>query len=209
MRYGNGTVELIVSDDGRGQRRRRRQRARARRHARARVRLRGRARSGAAGRRRLPAPCDTPGDVNLDETGATTLTFLFTDIEGSTALLRRLRDGYGAVFEDHRRLLRDAWEAHGGRELDNEGDSFFVAFRRPRQAVDAAVAAQRALAGHPWPDGRRRARPDRRAHRRGDAGRRPLRRPRRPPRGSDLRRRPRRAGAALGDDALAARGRRA
>ena len=90
--------------------------------------------------------------MNLDETGATTLTFLFTDIEGSTALLRKLREGYGEVFEDHTRLLREAWEAHGGRELDNEGDSFFVAFRRPRHAVDAAVAAQRALAGHTWPD---------------------------------------------------------
>jgi DNA-binding NarL/FixJ family response regulator/class 3 adenylate cyclase len=90
--------------------------------------------------------------VTLDESGATTLTFLFTDIEGSTALLRRLRDAYGPVFEDHTRLLREAWEAHGGRELDNEGDSFFVAFRRPRQAVDAAVSAQRALAGHPWPE---------------------------------------------------------
>jgi DNA-binding NarL/FixJ family response regulator/class 3 adenylate cyclase len=88
-----------------------------------------------------------------DETGTTTLTFLFTDIEGSTALVRRLRDDYGAVFEDHKRLLRDAWDASGGRELDAEGDSFFVAFRRPRHAVDAAVAAQRALAGHAWPGG--------------------------------------------------------
>ncbi len=90
--------------------------------------------------------------MTLDEAGTTTLTFLFTDIDGSTALLRKLRDDYGAVFEDHRRLLRDAWETHGGRELDNEGDSFFVAFRRPRHAVDAAVAAQRALAGHSWPE---------------------------------------------------------
>jgi DNA-binding NarL/FixJ family response regulator/class 3 adenylate cyclase len=88
-----------------------------------------------------------------DETGTTTLTFLFTDIEGSTALVRRLRDDYSAVFEDHKRLLRDAWDASGGRELDAEGDSFFVAFRRPRHAVDAAVAAQRALAGHAWPGG--------------------------------------------------------
>ncbi len=88
-----------------------------------------------------------------DETGTTTLTFLFTDIEGSTALVRRLRDDYSAVFEDHKRLLRDAWDASGGRELDAEGDSFFVAFRSPRHAVDAAVAAQRALAGHAWPGG--------------------------------------------------------
>jgi DNA-binding NarL/FixJ family response regulator/class 3 adenylate cyclase len=90
--------------------------------------------------------------VTLDDPGTETLTFLFSDIEGSTALVRKLRDSYGTVFEDHNRLLRDAWEACGGRELDAEGDSFFVAFRRPRHAVDAAVAAQRALAAHSWPD---------------------------------------------------------
>jgi DNA-binding NarL/FixJ family response regulator/class 3 adenylate cyclase len=91
--------------------------------------------------------------VTLDETGTTTLTFLFSDVEGSTALLRSLRDGYQAVIGDHERLLRSAWADCGGRELDADGDSFFVAFRRPRQAVEAAVAAQRALAAHPWPDG--------------------------------------------------------
>jgi DNA-binding NarL/FixJ family response regulator/class 3 adenylate cyclase len=91
--------------------------------------------------------------VTLDETGATTLTFLFSDIEGSTALVRKLRDDYGNVMNDHKRLLRTAWEDCGGRELDSDGDSFFVAFRRPRQAVDAAVAAQRALAAHEWPEG--------------------------------------------------------
>jgi DNA-binding NarL/FixJ family response regulator/class 3 adenylate cyclase len=91
--------------------------------------------------------------VNLDETGTTTLTFLFSDVEGSTALLRRLRDGYAAVLGDHSRLLRAAWAAVDGRELDADGDSFFVAFRRPLQAVDAAVAAQRSLAAHEWPDG--------------------------------------------------------
>jgi DNA-binding NarL/FixJ family response regulator/class 3 adenylate cyclase len=91
--------------------------------------------------------------VNPDETGTTTLTFLFSDVEGSTALLRQLRDGYTAVMGDHERLLREAWADTGGRELDADGDSFFVAFRRPRQAVDAAVAAQRALAAHPWPEG--------------------------------------------------------
>ena len=54
---------------------------------------------------------------------------------------------------DHERLLRAAWADAEGRELDADGDSFFVAFRRPRQAVDAAVAAQRALAAHDWPEG--------------------------------------------------------
>ncbi len=91
--------------------------------------------------------------MNLDETGTTTLTFLFSDVEGSTALLRRLREGYTSVMADHGRLLRSAWADADGRELDADGDSFFVAFRRPRQAVDAAVAAQRALAAHDWPEG--------------------------------------------------------
>ncbi len=92
--------------------------------------------------------------MNPDESAATTtLTFLFSDVEGSTALLRRLRDAYGAVMGDHERLLRAAWADAEGRELDADGDSFFVAFRRPRQAVEAAVAAQRALAAHDWPHG--------------------------------------------------------
>ncbi|HEX6679510.1 MAG TPA: response regulator [Gaiellaceae bacterium] len=91
--------------------------------------------------------------MTVDETGTATVTFLFSDVEGSTALLRSLRDDYAAVIGEHERLLRDAWAACGGRELDADGDSFFVAFRRPRQAVDAAVAAQRALAEHSWPDG--------------------------------------------------------
>jgi DNA-binding NarL/FixJ family response regulator/class 3 adenylate cyclase len=89
----------------------------------------------------------------MDQTGTTTITFLFSDVEGSTALLRRLRDSYGAILGEHQRLLREAWEQAGGQELDADGDSFFVAFRRPKQAVDAAVSAQRALAGHDWPEG--------------------------------------------------------
>jgi DNA-binding NarL/FixJ family response regulator/class 3 adenylate cyclase len=91
--------------------------------------------------------------VTIDETGTSTLTFLFSDVEGSTALVRKLRDGYGPVMADHARLLREAWAACGGREVDAEGDSFFVAFRRPRHAVEAAVAAQRALGACAWPDG--------------------------------------------------------
>ena len=91
--------------------------------------------------------------VTTDDAGTATLTFLFSDVEGSTALLRKLRDGYTAVMGDHERLLRDAWARTGGRELDADGDSFFVSFHRPRQAVDAAITAQRALAGHDWPDG--------------------------------------------------------
>jgi class 3 adenylate cyclase len=79
-----------------------------------------------------------------------TVTFLFTDIEGSTALLRMAGEDYGTLLEQHRRLLRAAFAAHAGREVDTQGDSFFVAFAGPAQAVGAAVDGQRALAAHPW-----------------------------------------------------------
>jgi class 3 adenylate cyclase len=82
-----------------------------------------------------------------------TVTFLCTDIEGSTRLLQELGEGYLTVLSAHRRLLRAAFEAWGGREIDAQGDSFFVAFQRPPDAVAAAVAAQRALASHPGPEG--------------------------------------------------------
>ncbi|MGY1619238.1 ATP-binding protein [Geodermatophilus sp. SYSU D00691] len=80
-----------------------------------------------------------------------TVTFLFTDIEGSTRLLQEASRAYGDLLSEHRRLLRAAFTAHGGREVDTQGDSFFVAFRGPAQAVAAAVDAQRALAAHEWP----------------------------------------------------------
>jgi class 3 adenylate cyclase len=82
-----------------------------------------------------------------------TVTFLFTDIEGSTQLLRELGDGYGAVLGDERRILREAFTASGGAEIDAQGDAFFFSFTRARDAVAAAVAAQRALAAHEWPAG--------------------------------------------------------
>ena len=75
-----------------------------------------------------------------------TVTFLFSDIEGSTELSRRHGAAYGDVRAEHRRLLRAALEAHGGREIDAEGDGFFGVFERATDAVAAAVAAQRALA---------------------------------------------------------------
>ena len=90
--------------------------------------------------------------MTMDETPTATVTFLFSDVEGSTALLRKLREGYRAVMGRHEELMRAAWAEASGRELDADGDSFFVAFRRPREAVDAAVAAQRALAENDWPD---------------------------------------------------------
>ena len=82
-----------------------------------------------------------------------TVTFLFTDIEGSTRLLKQLRDRYGAVLAEHERILRNAFAEAGGQEIDTQGDAFFVAFSRAGDAVAAVVAAQRGLAVHPWPDG--------------------------------------------------------
>jgi class 3 adenylate cyclase len=81
-----------------------------------------------------------------------TVTFLFSDVEGSTHLLRRVGDDVFAVIRaDHRRLLRDAFADRGGREIDTAGDGFFVAFESARSAVAAAVTAQIALAAFTWP----------------------------------------------------------
>jgi peptide/nickel transport system substrate-binding protein len=90
---------------------------------------------------------------SVDELPIGTVTFLFTDIEGSTQLLKRLRDRYGGALEDHQRILRESFAEHGGHEIDTQGDSFFVAFRRAKDAVAAAIECQRALAQHAWPDG--------------------------------------------------------
>jgi peptide/nickel transport system substrate-binding protein len=82
-----------------------------------------------------------------------TVTFLFTDIEGSTALLKQVgRDRYDAVLAQHARVLQAAFAAHEGRVVDTQGDSFFVAFRTAADAVAAAVDAQRDLAAHKWPE---------------------------------------------------------
>jgi class 3 adenylate cyclase len=82
-----------------------------------------------------------------------TVTFLFTDIEGSTALLRELGEGYAEVLGQERRLLRETLAGAGGQEIDTQGDAFFFSFTRARDAVAGAVNAQRALAEHQWPDG--------------------------------------------------------
>src|SRR5229473_1636492 len=78
-----------------------------------------------------------------------TVTFLFTDIEGSTQLLHELGDGYPHVLSGHRRLLRTAFAESHGVEIDSQGDAFFVAFARADDAVAAARNGQRALAGTP------------------------------------------------------------
>lgn len=82
-----------------------------------------------------------------------TVTFLFTDIEGSTRLVQQLGARYPDVLAAHQRILRDIFERHGGHEIDTQGDSFFVAFDRARNAVEAAIEGQRALDAHDWPEG--------------------------------------------------------
>ena len=83
-----------------------------------------------------------------------TVTFVFTDLEGSTALVKELGDGYGEVLSQHRRIVRARFGAAGGIEIDTQGDAFFYAFPRAREAVGAAVAVQRAHAEAEWPSGR-------------------------------------------------------
>ncbi len=82
-----------------------------------------------------------------------TVTFLFTDIEGSTRLLQQLGNRYADVLADYRRLLHDAVQDRGGLEVDNQGDAFFFAFSSARDAVAAAVTAQQAISTHAWPRG--------------------------------------------------------
>ena len=82
-----------------------------------------------------------------------TTTFLFTDIEGSTALLRRLGDRYPEVLGTHRMLIRAAVQRAGGREVDTQGDAFFFTFPGCGLALKAAVDIQTSLAQHDWPEG--------------------------------------------------------
>jgi class 3 adenylate cyclase len=74
-----------------------------------------------------------------------TVTFLFTDIEGSTRLLHELGDDYAAALEEHRRILREAFARHGGVEVDTQGDAFFVVFAKASDALAAARDGQAAL----------------------------------------------------------------
>jgi predicted ATPase/class 3 adenylate cyclase len=92
--------------------------------------------------------------LTLTNLPAGTVTFLFTDIEGSTKLLKQLgANRYGKVLTDQRHILRRAFKQFNGTEIDTQGDSFFVSFPRATQAVAAVVEIQRALAAHDWPEG--------------------------------------------------------
>jgi class 3 adenylate cyclase len=82
-----------------------------------------------------------------------TVTFFFTDIEGSTGIAERLGDGWPTVLANHNRLVRGAFAEKGGLEFGTEGDAFFVVFREARDAVAAAAATQRALVAYKWPEG--------------------------------------------------------
>ena len=82
-----------------------------------------------------------------------TVTFLFTDLEGSTGLALRMGDLWHGILMEHRRLVRAAVAESDGSEIDCRGDEFFVAFEDPAAAAEAAVSAQRGIAEHPWPEG--------------------------------------------------------
>jgi class 3 adenylate cyclase len=90
--------------------------------------------------------------VGVPELPRGTVTFVFTDIEDSTELLKRLGDAYAELLSGHRRIVRDAFAASEGIEMDTQGDAFFFVFSRARDAVAAAVGAQRAHAAAAWPD---------------------------------------------------------
>ena len=94
----------------------------------------------------------TPRSAALQQSG--TITFLFTDIEGSTHLLDYLGDHYALVLEKHHEILRAAIQNWNGHEVDTQGDAFFVTFKRALDAVQCVAEAQRALAAYPWPQGR-------------------------------------------------------
>jgi predicted ATPase/class 3 adenylate cyclase len=82
-----------------------------------------------------------------------TVTFMFTDVEGSTRLLQELgHETYRSIQDEHGRILREAIAAEDGVEVRIEGDSFFAVFTTPERALRAAVEGQRKLATHDWPD---------------------------------------------------------
>jgi predicted ATPase/class 3 adenylate cyclase len=82
---------------------------------------------------------------------STTVTFIFSDIEGSTRLLSTLRDAYGPLLEEYHELIGSIFPKHGGTEVDQAGDGLFYSFPSARRAVAAATEAQVAMAAHEWP----------------------------------------------------------
>jgi class 3 adenylate cyclase/streptogramin lyase len=103
---------------------------------------------------RLGEPAQTEDATPKEELPSGTVTFLFTDIEGSTRLLHKVgQQRYDELLTAQQRILDAAFTTHQGRVVDTQGDSFFVAFRTAAEAVAAAVAAQRELATHDWPEG--------------------------------------------------------
>ena len=83
-----------------------------------------------------------------------TVTFLFSDIEGSTSLLKQLGDEqYAGLLRTHRQIVREIFGQYHGQEIDTQGDAFFYSFHRAREAVAAAVAVQRAHNSQAWPEG--------------------------------------------------------
>src|SRR3990170_7663973 len=82
-----------------------------------------------------------------------TVTFVFSDLEGSTTLLKRLGDErYAELLATHRRIVRETFGPHHGQEIDTQGDAFFYSFPRARDAVAAAVEVQRAHEQEAWPN---------------------------------------------------------
>ena len=145
LRPAVAAVEHVVAEP---------QRVEARRFGGARDRERApasapRARPPAAGRRSAVAPRSRHDHGVRRELPSGTVTFLFTDIEGSTRLLHEHGERYAELLSEHRRVLRDAFARHGGVEVDTQGDAFFVAFARASDALAAAAEAQAALADGP------------------------------------------------------------
>src|SRR5260370_21819084 len=81
-----------------------------------------------------------------------TVTFLLTDIEGSTTLWEQAGEAFRAALESHHELLRRLFREHRGVEVKEIGDAFIVAFPRAGDALECATASQRALTTHPWPE---------------------------------------------------------
>jgi ABC-type oligopeptide transport system substrate-binding subunit/class 3 adenylate cyclase/tetratricopeptide (TPR) repeat protein len=92
-------------------------------------------------------------DLSRSELPGGTVTFLFTDIEGSTELLKRLRDQYALLLADYRGILRERVAQWNGQEVDAQGDALFVSFPRATDAVSAVVDMQKSLRNHKWPKG--------------------------------------------------------